>query len=87
MSMATRFGIPLAVALGDRLRCAVLGKFGLLQGPALHRELEMPEGVAADASRVGASLGYNGAHSETEPVAVALWRGFVCRHLLGVGGR
>jgi dienelactone hydrolase len=118
MSMATRFGIPLAAALGDRLRCAVFGKFGLRQGPALHRELEVPERVAADAARITAPvlfhlqwhdevfprdgqlalfdafgsqqkelLGYNGAHGETEPVAVALWRGFVCRHLVGVGGR
>lgn len=29
MSMGTRFGLPLAAALGDALRCAVFGKFGL----------------------------------------------------------
>lgn len=52
MSMATRFGIPLAAALRDRLRCVVLGKFGLRQGSALHRELEVPERVAADAGRI-----------------------------------
>ena len=36
MSMATRFGLPLAAALGERLHCAVLGKFGLEQSVALH---------------------------------------------------
>lgn len=40
MSMGTRFGIPLAAALGGRLRCVVLGKFGLRQGPGLHKGLE-----------------------------------------------
>ena len=34
MSMGTRFGLPVAAALGGRLRCAALGKFGLSQGPA-----------------------------------------------------
>lgn len=32
-SMATRFGLPLAAVLGDRLRCIVFGKFGLHQAP------------------------------------------------------
>lgn len=35
MSMGTRFGIPLAASLGDGLTCAVFGKFGLVQSPAL----------------------------------------------------
>ena len=52
MSMGTRFGIPLAAALGDRLRCAVFGKFGLRQVPALHEALNSPERVAADARRI-----------------------------------
>ncbi|WP_307679254.1 dienelactone hydrolase family protein [Streptomyces sp. V4I2] len=54
MSMGTRFGIPLAAALGDRLRCAVLGKFGLRQGPALHQGLETPERMATDARQITA---------------------------------
>ncbi|MET7483017.1 alpha/beta hydrolase [Streptomyces sp. NPDC005538] len=52
MSMAARFGIPLAAALGDRLRCVVLGKFGLVQGPRLHEGLNVPERVASDARRI-----------------------------------
>jgi len=31
MSMGARFGLPVAAALGARLRCAVLGKFGIRQ--------------------------------------------------------
>jgi dienelactone hydrolase len=31
VSMGTRFGLPLAAELGERLRCAVMGKFGLEQ--------------------------------------------------------
>ncbi|MEW2625679.1 dienelactone hydrolase family protein [Streptomyces sp. NPDC048106] len=54
MSMGTRFGIPLAAAMGDQLRCVVLGKFGLWQGPALHKGLEAPERIAADARRISA---------------------------------
>ncbi|MFD8816149.1 dienelactone hydrolase family protein [Streptomyces sp. NPDC059627] len=112
MSMGARFGIPLAAALGGRLRCAVLGKFGLWQGPALHKGLEAPERIATDARRITAPtlfhiqwhdeifprdgqlalfdalgapdkqlIGYTGAHTDTKPVATALWRHFVSRHL------
>jgi dienelactone hydrolase len=56
MSMATRFGLPVAAALGDRLRCAVLGKFGLWQGPHVDPGLEAPERVAADARRITAPV-------------------------------
>ena len=54
MSMGTRFGLPVAAALGDELRCVVFGKFGLRQGPALHRGLEAPERIASDARQVTA---------------------------------
>jgi pimeloyl-ACP methyl ester carboxylesterase len=37
MSMGTRFGLPAAAALGPRLQCAVLGKFGLRR-QAAHRQ-------------------------------------------------
>jgi dienelactone hydrolase len=42
MSMAARFGLALAAASGPRLRCAVLGKFGLVQSGALNKGLDMP---------------------------------------------
>src|SRR5215475_9953189 len=34
-SMGTRFGLPYVAAAGSRLRCAVLGKNGLLQASAM----------------------------------------------------
>jgi dienelactone hydrolase len=49
LSMATRFGLPLAAAMGSKLRGAVLGKFGLRQGPALHPGLESAARVSDDA--------------------------------------
>lgn len=54
MSMGTRFGLPVAAALGGRLRCAVLGKFGLRQGPALPEGLARPDHAARDARRITA---------------------------------
>jgi dienelactone hydrolase len=56
MSLGTRFGLPLAAALGSRLRCAVLGKFGLEQGPGLPAGLSVPERVARDARLVAAPV-------------------------------
>lgn len=49
LSMGTRFGLPFAAAMGDRLRCAVLGKFGLRQSTALNPGLSMPERTAREA--------------------------------------
>lgn len=54
MSMGTRFGLPLAAAMGSQLRCVVLGKFGLRPGPAMHQDLAVPERTAWDARRVTA---------------------------------
>lgn len=42
MSMGARFGLPAAAALGSRLQCAVLGKFGLRQAAPLHPGLRAP---------------------------------------------
>jgi dienelactone hydrolase len=53
-SMGTRFGLPLAVALGDRLSCAVFGKFGLTQAPSMPAGLAVPERVARDARLITA---------------------------------
>lgn len=54
MSMGTRFGLPLAVALGGRLRCAVLGKFGLQQTSAMPAGLDMSNLIYLDAMRLTA---------------------------------
>ena len=54
MSMGARYGLPVAAALGGRLRCLVLGKFGLTQGPGLPAGLARPERAAADARLIAA---------------------------------
>ena len=54
MSMGARFGLPVAAALGGRLRCAALGKFGLRQGPGLPEGLARPERAARDGSLITA---------------------------------
>lgn len=54
LSMGTRYGLPLAAALGDRLRCAVLGKFGLQQSPALPVALDTTDTTRAAAQRITA---------------------------------
>jgi dienelactone hydrolase len=50
MSMGARFGLPVAAALGSRLRCAVFGKFGIRQSGVLHPGLHSP-GIALTAAR------------------------------------
>lgn len=52
LSMGTRFGLPLAAALGTQLTCAVLGKFGLHQSPALNPGLHDATQLRSDAKRV-----------------------------------
>ena len=59
MSMGARFGLPVAAALGSRLRCAVLGKFGIRQAPQLHPGLRVPSLVAAAARAVSAPVLYH----------------------------
>lgn len=56
LSMGTRFGLPLAAALGDRLTCGVLGKFGLQQSPALHPGLHDRLQLRSAAERVTAPI-------------------------------
>jgi len=59
MSMGTRFGLPAAAALGPRLRCAVLGKFGVRQAAPLHPGLRAPALMATAARAVTAAVLYH----------------------------
>lgn len=54
-SMGTRFGLPLVAAAGTRMRCAVLGKFGLSQTSVLPAGLRS-ELVVDQAPRVTAPV-------------------------------
>ena len=54
LSMATRYGLPTAVALDDRLRCAVFGKFGLEHTPLMPAGLDTTNRILADAPRMTA---------------------------------
>lgn len=59
MSMGARFGLPVAAALGPRLRCAVLGKFGIRQARPLHPGLCAPDLMVAAAHAVTAPVLYH----------------------------
>ncbi|WP_405059898.1 hypothetical protein OG474_45210 [Kribbella sp. NBC_01505] len=52
LSMGTRFGLPYVAAANRRLRCAVLGKYGLLQSPVVSAPVDAAARVARDAPRV-----------------------------------
>ncbi len=54
--MGTRFGLPVAAAMGDRFRCVVFGKFGLQQASAMHEGLAAPERMARDDGRITAPV-------------------------------
>lgn len=47
--MGTRFGVPFAAAVGDQLRCAVFGKFGLRQSSAMPEGMDMTSRIREDA--------------------------------------
>jgi dienelactone hydrolase len=59
VSMGARFGLPVAAALGSRLRCAVLGKFGIRQTELLHPGLCAPGLMAVAARSVRAPVLYH----------------------------
>ncbi|GAB3954282.1 hypothetical protein GCM10029976_096240 [Kribbella albertanoniae] len=52
LSMGTRFGLPYVAAANHRLRCAVLGKYGLLQSPTVSAPVDAAARLARDAPRV-----------------------------------
>ncbi|TDO47109.1 hypothetical protein EV651_125103 [Kribbella sp. VKM Ac-2571] len=54
-SMGTRFGLPFVAEAGPRLRCAVLGKYGMRQPPAMPDEVNMAPRFSRDAPRVSVS--------------------------------
>lgn len=56
LSMGSRYGIPLAAALGDRLRAAVFGKFGLRQTPPVSAGVDMSGLIELAARRVSARV-------------------------------
>lgn len=59
MSMGARFGLPTAAALGPRLQCAVLGKFGIRQAPPLHPGLRAPRLMMTAAHAISAPVLYH----------------------------
>lgn len=56
MSMGARFGLPVAAALGPRLRSAVFGKFGIHQAAAIHPRLCSPETMVTAARAISAPV-------------------------------
>jgi pimeloyl-ACP methyl ester carboxylesterase len=58
-SMGARFGLPTAAALGGRLQCAVLGKFGLREAAPLHPGLCAPALAMTAARSISAPLLYH----------------------------
>jgi dienelactone hydrolase len=56
LSMGTRFGLPLGAALGEELRCAVFGKFGLHESPDLYAGMDMTARTRSDARQITAPI-------------------------------
>lgn len=59
LSMGTRFGLPLGAAIGNQLRCAVLGKFGLQQAPGMYEGADPASRIRSDAARIIAPVLYH----------------------------
>lgn len=56
MSMGARFGLPVAAALGSRLRCAVFGKFGVRQTGVINPGLCSPRLMLTAARDISAPV-------------------------------
>jgi dienelactone hydrolase len=56
LSMGTRFGLPFVAAAGPRLRCAVLGKYGLQQPQSMPAAIDMTPRFTRDAPRITVPL-------------------------------
>ena len=56
LSMGTRFGLPYVATADRRLRCAVLGKYGMRQPAAMPAAVNMAPRFARDAPRIGSPL-------------------------------
>jgi dienelactone hydrolase len=56
LSMGTRFGLPYVAVSGDRLRCAVLGKYGMRQPASMPAGADMAPRFRRDAPRVTAPV-------------------------------
>jgi dienelactone hydrolase len=52
LSMGTRYGLPFCAAIGDQLRCAVFGKFGLQEASGLYPGLDMTNRIRSDAGQI-----------------------------------
>jgi dienelactone hydrolase len=59
VSMGTRFGLPLGAAIGNRLRCAVFGKFGLQPAAGMYEGADPASRIRRDAARITAPVLYH----------------------------
>lgn len=59
VSMGARFGLPLGAAIGNQLRCAVLGKFGLQQAGGLYEGADPTSRIRRDAAQITAPVLYH----------------------------
>jgi|SRR5215469_1656676 len=59
VSMGTRFGLPLGVAIGTQLRCAVFGKFGLQETSGMYKGADPTSRIRSDAAQIVAPVLYH----------------------------
>jgi dienelactone hydrolase len=59
LSMGTRFGLPFVAAAGSRLRCSVLGKYGMQQPAGMPADIDMGPRFAEDAPRITVPVLYH----------------------------